>query len=307
MREFELLEHIYEHNAALDQRVVIPPGDDLAMVRLRDRDVLIGVDQLIGGRHVNLDTTPLDLVGRKAITRSLSDVAAMAGKPVAALVAVTLPPNFGTENADDLFDAMHATASQYDCPLVGGDIAFHNDASHPLVCSVTVLAEPGPAGVIRRDGARSGDVLYVTGVLGGTIDADGGGHHLTFEPRIAIAMSLAEMLGDRLHAMIDLSDGLGRDAGHIAEHSAVRIRLDTNAIPCRENVTWQRALSDGEDYELCFAASGVVPAEIEGVPITKVGEVIGVTDPGRPRIVAVEHDKEIDASERGWQHESPDS
>lgn len=307
MREFELLEHIYEHNAALDQRVVIPPGDDLAMVRLGDRDVLIGVDQLIGGRHVNLETTPLDLVGRKAITRCLSDVAAMAGKPVAALAAATLPPNFGTENADELFDAMHATASQYDCPIVGGDIAFHSDPSHPLVCSVTVLAEPGSAGVIRRDGARSGDAIYVTGELGGTIDADGGGHHLTFEPRIAIAMALAEMLGDRLHAMIDLSDGLGRDAGHIAERSAVRIRLDAAAVPCRHGVTWRQALSDGEDYELCFAAHGDVPTEIDGVAIRKVGEVAGVTDPGRQRIVAVENDREIDVSERGWQHESSDS
>ena len=208
MREFELLKHVYASNPALAGRVLVPPGDDMALLQLDHNRVLAAVDQLVAGRHIDLETTSLDLVGRKAITRCLSDVAAMAARPVAALVAVTLPPDFGKRRATDLFDAMRNTAAKYDCPLIGGDIAMHNDAAHPLVCSVTVLAEPGPDRVIRRDGARPGDALYVTGRLGGSLDADGGGRHLTFEPRVQVALELSRQLGDRLHAMIDISDGL---------------------------------------------------------------------------------------------------
>ena len=139
----------------------------------------------------------------------------MAGRPVALMAAATLPADFGHDRATALFDAMRDTASRYGCPLVGGDIAISEDT--PLVCSITVLAEPGPAGPITRSGARVGDTLYVTGTLGGSFET---GRHLTFEPRIKEALTLAAAAGQVetggwLHAMIDLSDGLGRDAGHI--------------------------------------------------------------------------------------------
>ena len=123
MREFELLKHVYAANAKLARQVRIGPGDDMAMVDLEGERLLVAVDQIVAGCHVNLDNTPLELVGRKAITRSLSDIAAMAAKPVASLVAVTLPPDFGSERATTLFDAMRKTAADYDCPLIGGDIA----------------------------------------------------------------------------------------------------------------------------------------------------------------------------------------
>ena len=125
MREFDLLRHVYQANATLSERVLIPPGDDLALVRVGALDVLAGVDQLVGGRHVNLDTTPLQLVGRKAIARSVSDIAAMAGAPIASLAAVVLPPDFTSDRARNLFDAMHDAAARLECPLVGGDVAIH--------------------------------------------------------------------------------------------------------------------------------------------------------------------------------------
>jgi thiamine-monophosphate kinase len=302
MREFDLLEHVYAASANLGPNVLIPPGDDMGMVRLARHDLLAAVDQLIDGRHVQLNRTPLNLVGRKAITRSLSDIAAMAARPVASLVAVTLPPDFGSDRATQLFDAMRETAAHYDCPLIGGDIAFHSDPSHPLVCSVTVLAEPGKFAPITRRGAKIGDAVYVTGRLGGSLQPEGLGRHLTFEPRIREALSLASALRDRLHAMIDLSDGLGRDVSHIAELSDIGIELDAQAIPCNEGCDWRRSLGDGEDYELCFAASGQVPRSIDGLPITPVGRVVPFD--GKSRVVVMERGREISADQLGWQHQS---
>jgi thiamine-monophosphate kinase len=305
MREFDLLRHIYDANAGLGDDITLPPGDDMAMIRLAGRDLLVAVDQVIDGRHVRLETTPLQLVGRKAVTRSLSDIAAMAARPVGALVAVVLPPDFGARRAEALFDAMRATAAEYDCPLIGGDIAFHADASHPLTCSVTVLAEPVHGRAITRAGAEVDDVVYVTGALGGTVLEDGGGKHLTFQPRIAEAIELAGALGSRLHSMIDLSDGLGRDASHIAESSGVQIEIEAARIPCTAGVDWRAAAGGGEDYELLLTATGEVPATlISGLSVTAIGRVSPRRGKGGPMVIIREGDKIITGDGLGWQHES---
>jgi thiamine-monophosphate kinase len=133
-------------------------------------------------------------------------------------------------------------------------------------------------------------------------EADTGpGHHLTFEPRIEAAMELAATLGTRLHAMIDLSDGLGADAGHIAELSGVRIELDGAAVPARAGLDWRHALGDGEDYELCFTASGEVPGEIAGLPVTRVGTVLPADG---PRVTVRVDGGVVDATAMGWEHGS---
>jgi thiamine-monophosphate kinase len=304
MREFEILKHIYAANSAHHPSVLIPPGDDMGMVQVTGSRVLAAVDQLIDGRHVNVSRTPLDLVGRKAITRSLSDIAAMAAVPIGALVAATLPADFGEDRAQVLFDAMRCTAHEYECPLFGGDLAFHQSSAHPLVCSVTVLAEPLNGRVVERRGARMGDLVCVTGPLGGAYQADGMGRHLTFEPRIQLAQQLALTLEDRLHAMIDISDGLGRDASHIAELSGVQIVLDSAKIPCNPGCDWRRAVGDGEDYELCFAAAEPIPQHIGGTPIWIVGQVQEIAK-GDPRLVIIKVGSElIRADELGWQHQT---
>lgn len=306
MREFDLLNHIYAANSSLDGRVLLPPGDDMGMVRLASKSgkLLAAVDQLVDGRHVRLAVTPIELIGRKAITRSLSDIAAMGATPLATLVAATLPPDFGRDRANALFDAMRITADHYHCPLIGGDLAFHADPSHPLVCSVTVLAEPVNDRIVVRSGARAGQGVYVTGHLGGSLQPDGLGRHLTFEPRIDAGIEILKTLGDRLGAMIDISDGLGRDASHIAELSKVRIVLNAERIPCNDGCDWKRAFSDGEDYELCFTALGEVPRDVVGVPITKLGEVLP-RDPVDSRLVVVDDGgRMIDAGTLGWEHAS---
>lgn len=280
MREFELLQHVYAANPALGAEVVIPPGDDMGGLRLGDRLLLVTVDQVADGVHVQVEGTPLDLIARKAIVRNLSDVAAMAAKPLGAVAAVSLPRDFGEDRARKLADALRYHADRYGCPMFGGDVSIWD---HPLLITVTVLAEPGPTGPILRSGARPDDRIYVTGQLGGAWDEQGGGPHLHAEPRIELAHQLAAQLGPDLHSMIDLSDGLAGDLGHICRMSQVAAEVDTSAIPLRPEAAvaaerdgqpaWQHALSDGEDYELCFtvAAGADVPAEIDGIAITCIG------------------------------------
>ena len=301
MREFHLLQHVFATSTD-SEAVLIGPGDDMAMVRVDESSWLAAVDQLVDGRHVKLETTPVELVGRKAVTRCLSDVAAMAAQPVASLAAVTLPLNQTEDWATKLFDAINQTADHYGCPLIGGDIAVHRQEQSPMVVAVSVLAKPGPTPPIRRNGAKIGDTVYVTGRLGGSFDEHGLGRHLTFEPRITTAIELAQTLGPRLHAMIDISDGLGRDASHIAEQSNVTIEIEANSVPAHDGLDWRRAMSDGEDYELCFTASGAVPDRIADVPITPIGRVTARNDPSSSPVIVRYGSEIFDASQLGWEH-----
>jgi len=307
MKEFDLLSRIYqatsERSGVGGERVVIGPGDDMALLRMGtetgESNLLVAVDQVIDGHHFQLDRTPIELIGRKAMTRSLSDIAAMAGRPLASLAAVFLPNDFGEERAMALFDAMRETAEEFGCPLVGGDISIGRDR---LSCSVTVLAEVGPSGfVVTRSGAEVGDAIYVTGRLGGSLDSKTGlGRHLTFEPRIDLALALVDQVA--VHAMIDLSDGLGRDLTHIAEMSKLSAEIDQVVIPCTPGCTWKEAIADGEDYELCFTVDSAVrvPDRLLDVPITRIGEMKEMTD--RPRTVVRLDSSECDVSELGWEH-----
>jgi len=287
MGEFDVLHHIYASNDALGADVLVPPGDDMAVVRWNAQSLLVAVDQCVDGVHVDCSTMSLAQIGRKAVARSLSDIAAMAARPTATLAAATLPRSMTDADACELADAMRDTASLFNAPLIGGDLARHTDDS-PLVCGTTVLGTPGPAGARTRSAARIGDDVYVTGHLGGSLDPDGGGHHLSFAPRLDVALWLARQIGERLHAMIDISDGLGRDAGHIAAASGMHIELDARAIPRRHACSLRSVFTDGEDYELCFTALGDVPSmSPDGVRVTRIGRVIGAADDGRVPLVEV--------------------
>ncbi len=296
MRESELLEHIYARSAGIRASggwaVVVGPGDDAAVLRSPKGDTLIvTVDQLVEGRHHQTGTA-IDLIARKAVARSVSDIAAMGGRPTWATATAVLPPGF--TRADELFDRMAHWAGVWGCPLVGGDLATHHSPKHPLTLTVTIAGVP-ERGPVTRSGARVGDGVYVTGLLGGSLDS---GRHLTFDPRVHEAAGLVGVLGDRLHAMIDLSDGLGRDAGRLAAASGVRVEIDAAALPMHPGVLdWNAAMGDGEDYELCFCAEGAVPDAIEGVPITRVGTVVA----GSGCVVEALGERH-DVSALGWDH-----
>jgi thiamine-monophosphate kinase len=144
-------------------------------------------------------------------------------------------------------------------------------------------------------------MLCVTGTLGGGWNPEGTGRHLSDTPRVAEARALVEALGDRLHAMIDISDGLGRDAGHLAAESGLAAEIDAERLPLAPGADWRAGIGRGEDYELAFACEGAPPGALCGTPVTVVGQfVAGAAGRVLVRLEGAEHD----ASSLGWEHGS---
>ncbi len=274
MSEERLLRHIFERSADLRTafpRVLVGPGDDCAVLATGP-STLLKVDQVVEGKHFTKGTA-VDLIARKAIARAVSDIAGMAGSPRASLCAATIPT--GYSRANDLFDACDRWARHFGCPLVGGDIS----GGPALALAITLIGEPHPTrGPVLRSGAQRGDLVWVTGTLGGSLNkTTGEGRHLTFEPRLAEAAWLADHLGADLHAMMDLSDGLGIDGGRMGRASGVRVDIDGRSLPLSPHADgWRAAVADGEDYELLFTTSpgAKVPEEILGTPVTRVGLIV---------------------------------
>lgn len=302
MRESELLAHIYQRtsgNLSPEAPVRVGPGDDCAVVDLASGSLLT-VDHLIEGRHFPAapSAPSPDLIARKAVARSISDIAAMGGRPVCALAAACLPQ--GYSNAVALFDAVHHWGRHWNCPVVGGDIAINPG---PLALTITVIGAAHPKrGPVLRSTAQLGDDVYITGRAGNSFHS---GRHLTFEPRLDEAAFLCDHLGDRLHAMIDVSDGIGRDAARIADASNVGIELTAADLPLHADCpSWESALHDGEDYELLFcAAPGVaIPATIgpQATPVTRIGRIIA----GSEAVAIAPDARRIDIRNMGWDHQS---
>lgn len=311
MSEARLHQHIYQHAAGLTRmfpHVLVGPGDDCAVVAGGDAAggaVLLTVDQVIEDRHFfgrkAASPTPLELVARKAVARSVSDIAAMGGEPRWALATAALPKGFA--EGDRLFDAMHRWARAMSVPLVGGDVATHGEAGAPMVLTVTVGGVADRTrGPVLRSGARAGDEVWVTGEVGGSLKS---GKHLEFTPRIAEGRALVLRLGEDVHAMIDISDGVGRDAGRIADASGVRIEIEAARLPLSAaGMDPIIAAGEGEDYELLFTARpGVVETMLGSwapqlAPLTRIGTVRA----GRGCVLIDAGGGERDARGLGWDH-----
>lgn len=257
--------------------VPIGIGDDMAMLQLASNRLLVSSDMLLDSVHFDLRRHTPAQAGRKAIACGLSDCAAMAVRPVAVTVSVAFPDAFSRADAESLYEGIFALASQFDVAVVGGDTTRWQ---HPLAIDVNVVAEPYEGITpVKRSGARAGDRLYVTGPLGGSATS----HHLSFTPRVLESRSLASELGERLGAMIDITDGLSLDLWRMCKASGVGATLDEPLLQKiirdearRLSTTDGRsaldhALSDGEDFELLLAVHG--EGEIGSVPLHPVGLV----------------------------------
>lgn len=252
-------------------------GDDMAQVALGGgASVLITTDMLLDGTHFDLRTATLRQVGYKSMAASLSDCAAMATVPLVAVVAVALPPGFSPERLQELHAGVVHAADKYRCPLVGGDITSWRGEGRFAVC-VSMLSRPGDKPPVRRNGARVGDALCVTGSLGGS----GRRKHLEFEPRVYEALKIVRIA--EVHAMMDLSDGLSTDLNRICTQSGVGALVEVSSLPVSEDAKVQAdpvaaALNDGEDFELLFTLS---PDQWDclrrqwddAVPIARVGTI----------------------------------
>lgn len=229
--------------------VLVDIGHDAAVVR-GSRHVLLKVDNLIEGLHFS-PRTPPRWIGHKAMARPLSDIAAMAGTPRFAMIAWAMPRR-AAKIIKPVFTGLRKTGERYGVRIVGGDLSVYDG---PFVISVSIFGEPGPRTFTRR-GARPGDLICVTGPLGGSIVRK----HLTFQPRFKEARALARSGG--LHAMMDISDGLLIDLDRMCEASGVGATLVEGLVPVAPDAhrvdrrpAIEHALSDGEDYELLAAVT----------------------------------------------------
>jgi thiamine-monophosphate kinase len=247
-------------------------GDDCAVLRIGGRSVLFKTDCVVEGVHFRSDAAP-GQIGRKALARALSDVAAMGGTPLAAVITLGLPAAESPSRLARIYRGLEATARTYGTLLVGGETT----RAAQLFLNVALLGECADGPPILRSGARAGDLLFVTGRLGATQARK----HLVFEPRLPEGQWLAHHRVAT--AMMDLSDGLGADLPRLAEASRLAYDLDEAAIPRRPGATLKAALNDGEDYELLFTIAPARAAWLKKKwPFATPLHCIGSMRKGRP-------------------------
>lgn len=276
-------------------------GDDAAVVAPPPESLLLATDLVVAGVHVDLDLVGIDDMGWKAIAANVSDLAAMAGRPRQALVAVAGP---AATDLDSLFDGLAEAARHYRCPVVGGDLAN----AEILVVSVAVTGTSGGTPAVRRDGARPGDALFVTGPLGASAAGlellrSGRGRDAPElaaahrRPQARVEEGQAARAGGAT-AMIDVSDGLALDLDRVAAASGVGLAI--TGVPVADGATAEQALGGGEDYELAFSAADadVVAAAFRAArlrPPVRIGSC--TADPAERRLDG----RRLEAA--GWQHD----
>jgi len=272
MGEFSFIQWVRERQKRRKD-VILGIGDDCAVINVSsDRLCLITTDMLVDGTHFDLKKCTVQDVGRKAIACSISDVAAMGCMATVAVVSVCFPNHTTERFAKELYKGIWDVADKYDIEIVGGDII---SGRSPLCINVTMLGRDDGLKPVRRSRARAGDMILVTGTLGGSLL----GKHLRFEPRLKEGLILNKNF--TIHAMIDISDGLTADLNHILEESQVGAVLYEDQIPVAEaavkmaekseNTPLCHALSDGEDYELLFTLSKGQAKKVMESPLFEKG------------------------------------
>jgi thiamine-monophosphate kinase len=301
-------------------------GDDCAILRLKPGEELaVTTDLSIAGRHFRLEWHPPESVGHRTLARGLSDIASMGARPLAALLSLGLPKELtiarGRRHAwvDRFLDGFLALANQHRTPLAGGDLA-----ESPMAVADIVLLGAVPRGkALLRSGARPGDVVCVTGALGGAaaglelLQKLSGrsvstmrnskkregllAPHLRPQPRIAQGLWLRRR--QAATAAIDLSDGLSTDLDHLCAESEVSAEIDTKAVPIYTGATLSQALHGGEDYELLFTArpNTTIPHGIAGVSVSTIGKIVK-RRAGQPRVILVDASGRHSLPRAGWEH-----
>ncbi len=240
--EFGLIRRLTKGLKA-DSSVAVGPGDDCAVIRLPGKEyLLLTADMLVEGVDFLAGERP-ELVGRKALAVSLSDIAACGGTPRYALVSMGIPAACPLARVTGIFNGIKRLARQYNVNIAGGDIS----RCGKLVLDVSVAGFADRKRLVTRSGAQAGDVIFVSGRLGGSIK----GRHLRFTPRVREASWLTANF--RVNSMIDISDGLWQDLGHLMSASGTGAVVYADRLPLSADASGiEDALSSGEDFELLF-------------------------------------------------------
>lgn len=259
MNEFDLIRRLTQ-NLPTNETVVVGAGDDCAVLDLGagNRGILFKTDAVVEGIHFTRETPP-EKIGRKALARCLSDIAAMAGTPTAAVVTIGLPRKFEPAFVEGIYAGLNLLAREYRVAVVGGETTTNPER---VLVSVALLGTVARGKAVLRSGAKVGDAIFITGELGGSLE----GKHLEFEPMLTEARWLADHFP--IHAMLDVSDGLAGDLRHILTASKVGAELLKSAVPISRAAkeiaqrgdaakpAFVAALTDGEDFELLFTVAG---------------------------------------------------
>lgn len=273
----------------LSRDVLAGPGDDCAVLKPpgRDERLLLKTDVVVEHIHFLPDTAP-HLVGRKAMARVVSDIAAMGGSPRFALVTLVMRRATEIRYVEQLYAGLREVAALFGISIVGGETS-RGDTTVVSVSLAGTVGRRWPG----RHGGRAGDVLLVTGRLGGSIH----GKHLSFIPRVREAQWLVRHF--TLHAMMDLSDGLARDLPRLAAASGLEFIIDERALPCARGCSAEQAWGDGEDYELLFAMAPRSAGQLKekwrrqfpDLELTEIGRLVKAGEGMLPRFQS-----------RGWDH-----
>ena len=252
LRETELIQRLTQDLPA-DSSVLTGPGDDCAVLDWGGSKLLFKTDAIVEGIHFDRDTPP-KAIGRKALARALSDIAAMSGTPTHALITLGVHAEMDPSLIEAVYQGLRDCAREHHINIVGGETT----SLPQLTLSISLIGNASKP--ILRTGSAVGDAIFVSGELGGSL----AGHHLNFTPRLKEARWLSDQ--DIVHAMIDLSDGLATDLRHLLSDQT-GAELLTRALPIRRAAKEQArdnpsgktallaALTDGEDYELLFTVS----------------------------------------------------
>ena len=308
MNEFELIQRL-TRNLPANDALVVGAGDDCAVLDLGlpDQQVLFKTDAVVEGVHFTPDAPP-EKVGHKALARCLSDIAAMAGKPTAALITVALPPKYDPAYVEKVYAGINALARRWNVAIAGGETTA---SAGPMLISVALIGLVPRRRAMLRSGSQAGDAIFVTGELGGSL----AGKHLEFEPRLAEAQWLTEHF--QVHAMIDISDGLAGDLRHLLRAGNVGAEILSRALPISRAAKLQAhaessakppllaALTDGEDFELLFtvpshAAVPLLDAWKKQFPLLKLSCIGKITAEAGLKIRDKEGVRELTA--RGYTH-----
>lgn len=289
------------------RRTVLGIGDDCAILKIpSNQQALITTDFSLEGIHFRRDWHSPKCIGHRCLARGLSDIAAMGGTPVAAFLSLGLPEDLSQQWIDQFWDGLLGLAKRHQVELSGGDTA---KSPHGVLADIAVVGRVQNDRALLRSGARAGDQIYVTGELGESaaslqlLRSGRSAHHDVFpQPRVAVGQWLVRRRA--ASACIDLSDGLSTDLSHICQESRVGAVIEADAIPRHWSVesndnTLELVLHGGEDYELLFTAPAAkqIPRRIEGVKITRIGEVARAR-----KMKLVRNGKSETLDVRGWEH-----